>query len=75
MDTGISGNFPFQMYRKIKVCHSRWMKMLIYFKFIKETWLVIVIQMKYDSEEPGYFDKFEINLHFHPGALAVQSKL
>jgi hypothetical protein len=37
------------------------MKMLIYFEFIKGTWLVTVIQMKYDSEEPGYFDEFEIN--------------
>jgi hypothetical protein len=50
------------------------MKMLIYFKFIKGTWLVIVLQIKYDSEESGYFDEFEINRHFHPAAVAVQSK-
>jgi hypothetical protein len=31
--------------------------------------------MKYDSEEPGYFDEFEINEHFHAATVAVPSKL
>jgi hypothetical protein len=31
--------------------------------------------MKYDREEPGYFDEFDINKHFHPWAVPAQSKL
>jgi hypothetical protein len=31
--------------------------------------------MKNDREESGYFDEFDINKHFHPSAVAVQSKI